>query len=214
MSSTVVLPALSRLSPTRSPRLGLFGIAGQPVELPTEHEKPDHDQHTVDGVCEAKDGLERLTHDADRAGGNTQIGNALRFPHVQWRFLHSTDPRVIVSSLPRSNSFLQLAPGRCIIKLVHLAPRNAALATVQRMRQRLSHAMQKQHWPVTLNTGVATFTSPPASMDVLIRRADQLMYVAKQSGKNAVRHAVFPNCSTIGFISIGAILPFLMLKAQ
>jgi diguanylate cyclase (GGDEF)-like protein len=66
----------------------------------------------------------------------------------------------------------------------------AALATVQRMRQYLSAAMHQQHWPVTFSIGVATFTSPPASVDVLIQCADQLMYAAKQSGKNAVRHAV------------------------
>ena len=57
--------------------------------------------------------------------------------------------------------------------------------------------MHQQHWPVTFRIGVATFTSPPASVDVLIQCADQLMYAAKQSRKNAVRHVVFPNCSTI-----------------
>ena len=67
---------------------------------------------------------------------------------------------------------------------------DVALITVQRIRQRLSDAMQGQHWPVTFSIGVAAFTSPPASVDVLIQCADQLMYAAKQSGKNAVRHAV------------------------
>jgi predicted signal transduction protein with EAL and GGDEF domain len=43
---------------------------------------------------------------------------------------------------------------------------------------------------VTFSIGVAAFTSPPASVDVLIQYADQRMYAAKQSGKNAVRHAV------------------------
>ena len=67
---------------------------------------------------------------------------------------------------------------------------DAALTTVQRMRQTLSDTMQQQHWPVSFSIGVATFTCPPASVDVLINSADRLMYAAKQSGKNAVRHAV------------------------
>jgi Diguanylate cyclase, GGDEF domain len=73
----------------------------------------------------------------------------------------------------------------------------AALATLQRIRQHLSDAMHQQHWPVTFSIDVATFTSPPVSVDVLIQRADQLMYAAKQSGKNAVRHAVIgaPRCA-------------------
>jgi diguanylate cyclase (GGDEF)-like protein len=65
-----------------------------------------------------------------------------------------------------------------------------ALTTVQRLRESLRDTMQRQQWPVMFSIGVATFTSPPASVDVLIDRADQLMYAAKQSGKNAVRHAV------------------------
>src|SRR6476646_10207397 len=58
------------VSPLRNPRLGLFHISGQPVELPTDHEKPNHHQHTVDGVGDTQDGDERFTDDADRAGGD------------------------------------------------------------------------------------------------------------------------------------------------
>jgi diguanylate cyclase (GGDEF)-like protein len=67
---------------------------------------------------------------------------------------------------------------------------DAALTTVQRMRQNLNDTMHQQHWPVTFSIGVATFTSPPASVDVLIQCADQLMYAAKRRGKNAIGHAV------------------------
>lgn len=74
---------------------------------------------------------------------------------------------------------------------------DAALATVQRMRQRLSDAMHQQHWPVTFSIGIATFTRPPASVDVLIQCADQLMYAAKQSGKNTVRHAVIEGATLL-----------------
>src|SRR4029078_12860436 len=57
------------VSPLRDPRLGLFLISGQPVELPTDHEKPNHEQHTVDGVRDTQDGDERFTDDTALARG-------------------------------------------------------------------------------------------------------------------------------------------------
>jgi len=72
---------------------------------------------------------------------------------------------------------------------------DATLTTLQRMRQSLSDSMQQQHWPMTFSMGVATFISPPDSVDVLVNRADQLMYAAKQSGKNTIRHAVIPSAA-------------------
>ena len=35
--------------------------------------------------------------------------------------------------------------------------------------------------------GVATFVAPPASVDEMILRADELMYAAKRSGKDGWR---------------------------
>jgi diguanylate cyclase (GGDEF)-like protein len=96
---------------------------------------------------------------------------------------------ILQRSVRTSDIVARLGGDEFIIGLVETGI-DAALTTVQRMRQTLSDTMQQQHWPVTFSIGVATFTSPPASVDVLINSADQLMYAAKQSGKNAVRHAV------------------------
>jgi diguanylate cyclase (GGDEF)-like protein len=96
---------------------------------------------------------------------------------------------ILQRSVRTSDIVARLGGDEFIVGLVETGS-DAALATVQRMRQRLSDAMHQQLWPVTFSIGVATFTRPPASVDVLIQCADQLMYAAKQSGKNAVRHAV------------------------
>ena len=96
---------------------------------------------------------------------------------------------VLQRSVRTSDIVARLGGDEFIIGFVETGSQ-AALTTVQRMRERLSAMMQRQHWPVTFSIGVATFTSPPASVDMLIDCADQLMYAAKQSGKNAVRHGV------------------------
>ncbi len=64
----------------------------------------------------------------------------------------------------------------------------AALAKVQ---VQLSRAMEVNKWPVTFSFGMVTFISPPESSDQMIKIADKLMYVAKNSGKNAIEHSVY-----------------------
>jgi diguanylate cyclase (GGDEF)-like protein len=118
------------------------------------------------------------------------------FKAINDRLGHQTGDALLCSvatilqrSVRTSDIVARLGGDEFIIGLVETSSA-AALATVPRMRQRLSDAMKGHHWPVTFSIGVATFTSPPASVDILIQCADQLMYAAKQSGKNAVRHAV------------------------
>jgi diguanylate cyclase (GGDEF)-like protein len=51
--------------------------------------------------------------------------------------------------------------------------------------------MQKHELPVTFSIGVVTFTSPPSSVDEMLKISDNHMYVAKSNGKNTIKHAVF-----------------------
>lgn len=57
----------------------------------------------------------------------------------------------------------------------------------------LHDGMQQNGWPVTFSIGVATFATPPTSVDEMIRVADDLMYSVKRAGKNGIRHEVFGN---------------------
>jgi len=64
---------------------------------------------------------------------------------------------------------------------------SGAVALAERLRARLGEALSRQALPVTLSMGVATFAAPPASVDEMILRADELMYEAKRSGKDGWR---------------------------
>jgi diguanylate cyclase (GGDEF)-like protein len=66
----------------------------------------------------------------------------------------------------------------------------AAWAIATKLRQQLIQDMQKGGWPVTGSFGVATFMTPPESIDALMKQADKLLYDAKQKGKNSVLHEV------------------------
>jgi diguanylate cyclase (GGDEF)-like protein len=66
----------------------------------------------------------------------------------------------------------------------------AARIAVARVRRRLLEEARRGGWPVTYSIGVVTFEAPPASVDELLRAADELMYAAKRLGKNSVRHSV------------------------
>jgi diguanylate cyclase (GGDEF)-like protein len=62
--------------------------------------------------------------------------------------------------------------------------RAGAVALADRLRVQLREALSGRGDAVTFSIGVATFIRPPASVDEMILRADELMYKAKRSGKD------------------------------
>lgn len=62
---------------------------------------------------------------------------------------------------------------------------------VARIHKNLVDAAQKRGWPVTFSIGIATFITPPPTVNEMIRLADGLIYSVKNSGKNTVKHEVF-----------------------
>ncbi len=62
--------------------------------------------------------------------------------------------------------------------------RAGAEALAERLRVQLREAVAGRGDDVTFSMGVATFLEPPASVDEMILRADELMYQAKRSGKD------------------------------
>jgi len=62
-----------------------------------------------------------------------------------------------------------------------------AVALAERLRLQLRETLAGRGDAVTFSIGVATFLRPPASVDEMILRADELMYEAKRSGKDRWR---------------------------
>lgn len=65
-----------------------------------------------------------------------------------------------------------------------------AYNVVNRLQKILLDEMLRCQWSVTFSIGVMTFTTPPAHVNEIIRQADELMYNAKNNGKNAICYAI------------------------
>jgi diguanylate cyclase (GGDEF)-like protein len=64
----------------------------------------------------------------------------------------------------------------------------AAVQVLTRIHQLLTQEMAAHGWAVTASIGVATFLRPPVDVDLMLRRADALMYAVKRRGKNRIEH--------------------------
>jgi diguanylate cyclase (GGDEF)-like protein len=64
----------------------------------------------------------------------------------------------------------------------------AARVVVNRVRANLGALAARKNWRVTFSIGVVTWTSPPRTVDMMIRQADDTMYEVKNTGKNRVAH--------------------------
>jgi diguanylate cyclase (GGDEF)-like protein len=62
---------------------------------------------------------------------------------------------------------------------------------VKRLGEALQSCIEKNRWPVTFSLGVATFNHAPDNAEEMLRIADDLMYKAKNQGKNRSIYEVF-----------------------
>ena len=70
------------------------------------------------------------------------------------------------------------------------ADSEAAAIVAPRLREALLNRMLLDLWPVTFSIGVLTCPVPPGSAEQLIHRADELMYRAKQGGKDRLVYSL------------------------
>jgi diguanylate cyclase (GGDEF)-like protein len=64
----------------------------------------------------------------------------------------------------------------------------AAAAVVARVRRHITDAAERARWPIGFSIGVVTWTTPPRTVDFMLKQADDTMYAIKNDGKNRVAH--------------------------
>ncbi len=74
-----------------------------------------------------------------------------------------------------------------VILLPETDSANAAGPVLEKLMEAL-RASVRDRWPSTFSMGAVTIQGPRASLDHLVRRADDLVYLAKRDGKNRVRY--------------------------
>ena len=71
-----------------------------------------------------------------------------------------------------------------------------ALKVINRMKNSLLDLMEEKNWPVTFSIGLVTYHKPPSGVDIMVREADDLMYIAKRNGKN--QEGINRRCHPLG----------------
>lgn len=76
------------------------------------------------------------------------------------------------------------------VVLLPNADSEAAAIVAPRLRDALLNRMLLDLWPMTFSIGVLTCPIPPSSAEQLMHRADELMYRAKQGGKDSLVYSL------------------------
>jgi diguanylate cyclase (GGDEF)-like protein len=76
------------------------------------------------------------------------------------------------------------------IVLMPETEQEGARVVVDRIRRMLVETLKEGHWSSTLSVGLVAFASMPASIDEMIKTADDLMYGAKKGGKDSVAELI------------------------
>jgi diguanylate cyclase (GGDEF)-like protein len=69
--------------------------------------------------------------------------------------------------------------------------RTSAGSVIDKLHAQLLAVMRKNGWMVTFSMGVVTFLTQPETVDDMIKLVDDLMYSAKDSGKNKIEYEVY-----------------------
>ena len=118
------------------------------------------------------------------------------FKTINDRYGHSTGDNLLrlVANTIKSNIRLmdtvaRLGGDEFAILLPETGP-ELAEAITRKVQKINLEIMQKNGWPVTFSIGVVTFIHPPTTVDEILKKSDNLMYTAKNNGKNMIKHEV------------------------
>ena len=116
------------------------------------------------------------------------------FKLVNDRYGHSIGDTVLktVSQTIKSNirdiDVVARLGGDEFVILMPETDKEAAQTVIARVHQNMSDIMRDYGWPITFSIGVVTWATPPRTVDIMLKQADDAMYEVKNSGKNRVAH--------------------------
>jgi diguanylate cyclase (GGDEF)-like protein len=112
-----------------------------------------------------------------------------RFGHAGGDLLLRTVAATLTAHVRLTDHVARLGGDEFAMLLPDAGARDAG-PLVAKLHRLLLEGMKQNNWPVTFSIGVATFITPPASVDDLLARVDALQYRAKTTGKNKVVYEV------------------------
>jgi diguanylate cyclase (GGDEF)-like protein len=120
------------------------------------------------------------------------------FKTINDTFGHATGDTVlraiatnIKMHLRKTDMVARVGGDEFVVLLTETGQQTAPIA-FSKMQRALSKEMAENGWAITFSIGVLTLTAPTISVDEMLGRADQLMYVVKNNGKNNIHYATHP----------------------
>ncbi|MBM3694842.1 MAG: GGDEF domain-containing protein [Actinobacteria bacterium] len=95
-----------------------------------------------------------------------------------------------ITGAVRGTDLLARVGGDEFVLLLPETDAREAMNVVQRVRAAAASGARAAGYPAALSAGIATFRYPPESVDAMLAAADDLLYKAKQAGRDRVIGAV------------------------
>jgi len=120
------------------------------------------------------------------------------FKNINDTFGHTEGDTVLraiatkIKSHLRKTDIVARVGGDEFVVLLTETDAQTAPVVISNMQRALLKEMAENGWAVTFSIGVLTLTATQISVDEMLGRADQLMYVVKNGGKNNIHYASHP----------------------
>jgi len=101
--------------------------------------------------------------------------------------------RVVASTLRthlRQTDLLARLGGDEFVILLPETDNESARAAITKIQQALLKAMISHRWKVTFSIGAITYHKYTLTIETMIKKVDELMYMVKDNGKNDIRFAI------------------------
>lgn len=172
------------------------------LKTTTEHEKELARTDYLTGAVNSRHFFELAQMEIDRAQRYRHPFTLVyldldNFKAVNDQFGHTTGDQALCvvagcakKNLRKIDVVARLGGDEFALLLPETGPEAAQMA-IAKLQTSLLEEMRQHNWPITFSVGVLTCATAPASVDELIRNADELMYAVKHGRKNAVEYATY-----------------------
>lgn len=108
-----------------------------------------------------------------------------QFGHTEGDFILRMIAQTLACSVRQTDTVARIGGDEFAILLPN-TDLNGTMAVMNKVQNKLMDEMTQTKSNATFSIGVITFTLPPASVDELLQKADEVMYKVKSKGKNGV----------------------------
>jgi diguanylate cyclase (GGDEF)-like protein len=110
-----------------------------------------------------------------------------QFGHEAGNILLQVIAKTLKTNIRAVDLCARLGGDEFVILLGETASESAHVV-FSKLQEQIIDAFDRNRWPVTLSIGAVTYNKPPDTIDDILKKADSLMYSAKNSGKNKITY--------------------------